>query len=123
MKKRWIPLCVLFGALSLPLASFSAPKAYSVNYTITSQHKALSLKNAVLHIKLYTNGNLRKRLVTKTNDKQLFFLDNPYGSSLVVEVASIKGEPKNMNCYGATHPGQTSILIDCHVSFEDKDDD
>jgi len=40
-------------------------------------------------------------VIKQTDDKQKFILDNKYGDNLVVEVMSIKGEPKNISCHGA----------------------
>lgn len=55
-----------------------------------------------------------------TNDQQNFTLDNKYGNRLVVEVISVKGEPKGISCHGTAKQGKTEILINCHSRYDKK---
>lgn len=97
---------------------------YTINYAPNSKIKSPSLKNATAKIQLYLGGNSIESLTVRTDQNQSFIITNrhasEHGSLLVVSVHSIEGEPKDISCYGASLPGKTNIIVDCHPRSEKK---
>ena len=118
MLKRSLPILLVLGALLTATgAAYAVTTTYTVNYEKDSKYKPLPLKNSTLRIQLHANGTPQGLVIKKTDDKQKFIIDNKYGDNLVVEVMSIKGEPKNISCHGAARGGKTEILINCHPRY------
>lgn len=120
MFKRLLTMLLVLGALLMTMSVYASTAVYTVNYESASKYKPLPLKRAILRIKLHANGSPKSFLIKQTNDKQAFTLANKYGDRLVVEVISIKGEPKNISCHGAARHGKTKILINCHPRYGEK---
>jgi len=115
MLNRSLTILLVLGTLFAATgAAYAVATTYTVNYDKDSKYKPLPLKNSTLRIQLHANGTPHGVVIKQTDDKQKFILDNKYGDNLVVEVMSIKGEPKNISCHGAVRGGKTEILINCH---------
>lgn len=113
----------VFLAMSILLitnGAYATIITYTVKYAKDSKYTALSLKNATLRIQLYVNGTPQDILIKQTNANQTFALDNKFGDRLVVEVMSIKGEPKNISCHGTAQHDKIEILINCHPRYGKK---
>lgn len=97
---------------------------YTINYDDHSKVKSFSLKNISLQIQLYLGGKTVEKLTVKTDENQSFKISNRHikmhKNLLVVAVHSIEGEPKDISCYGASLPGKTNIIVDCHSRSEKK---
>lgn len=97
---------------------------YTINYAPNSKIKSPSLKNTTAKIQLYLGGNSIERLTIRTDQNQSFSITNrhakQHGGLLVVAVHSIEGEQKDISCYGASLPGKTNIIVDCHTRSEKK---
>jgi len=118
--KRLLTTLGILVVLFMSMGAYAATVTYTIDYAKDSKFKALSLKNAILQIKLYANGSPKAFLTKQTDDKQSFTLDNKYGARLVVEVMSIKGEPKDISCHGSIWHNKTKILINCHLRYGKK---
>jgi len=118
--KQLLTVLLVLVVLLMTMGVYAATVTYTVNYAKNSKYKVISLKNATLQIKLHMNGTPKSFLTKQTNEKQTFTLINKYGNRLVVEVISIKGEPKNISCHGTVRRGKTEILIDCHSRYSKK---
>lgn len=97
---------------------------YTISYAPNSKVKSPSLKNITVHAQLYLGGKTVEKLTVRTDQNQAFTISNrhtkQHGSLLVVAVHSIKGEAKDISCYGASLPGKTNIIISCHPRSEKK---
>lgn len=97
---------------------------YTITYAKNSKIKPPPLKNITVQIQLYIGGKTVEKVTKKTDQNQSFTVDNlhasKHGSLLVVAVHSVEGESKDMSCYGASLPGKTDIIVDCHLRSEKK---
>ena len=97
---------------------------YTINYAKNSKIKSPSLKNVTVKVQLYLGGKTIEKLTRITDQNQSFTIDNRHaslhGSQLIAAVHSVEGAEKDISCYGASLPGKTTIVIDCHPRSENK---